>query len=241
MGRVVFVLCSRSMATVQWPQSQRICIVSLQHFGGRSGITSWGQGAQHPTMGPCCRSHLTPALTTDHECFWSLGQKLIAYDGQLGQRPPVLISASLVALGAPVRSHCAHCWQVRPGQASAAAFVHPPCAGWCWASFDPEAAQQPSQGQGWPGKSMAEGYWDGPTCCRQLPAICFVPGCPHCASSVPNPHPCAGAEPGLFWGASAASPLWNHPQQELLGKVLEHQGEQSLLSPPYRDGPAGPC
>lgn len=109
MGRVVFVLCSSSMATVQWPQSQRICIVSLQHFGGRSGITGWGQGAQHPTTGPCRRSCLTLALPIDHGCFWILGQKLIAYGGQLGQHPPVLISPSLIALGALVWSHRAHC------------------------------------------------------------------------------------------------------------------------------------
>jgi len=44
MGRVVFVLCGGSMATARRPQSKRICIVSLQHFGGRRWDHGLGAG-----------------------------------------------------------------------------------------------------------------------------------------------------------------------------------------------------
>lgn len=177
-----------------------------------------------------------------------LGQRLMAYRRQLDRYPPVPISPSPAA------------WEHWFGPAMPTAGRSGPDRhrqlplSFCRARDSVGTHRllilkgQSSGPQGQGGQEPREhGCWDHSACCRQLPASfslppCSLPGPPRSASPVPNLRvPIPAPEQGLAcsWGASPASSpsLW----RELLGKVLEHQGDQNCLSTPYQDLPAGPC
>lgn len=142
MGRVVFVLCCGSMATSQRPQSKRICIVSLQHFGGRSRDRRWGAGCTGTRRtGPRGHSHLALAPHPDPGVPWVLLDSGSESEGVLGATGPVSpsfhVSHTNLALLCPL-----------PGQALAASFVLLPYTRCCGhpLHFHSEGPRSPGTG-----------------------------------------------------------------------------------------------
>lgn len=144
------------------------------------------------------------------------------------QHPPVSISHAPVWL---CRAHCPD----RHGQLPFS-FYHVRGVVGTRCLFIPK--DHGPQGQVWPGRSLgsrAEAAGVAlPAAGTPLPAssLCFSGAKPAC------PHPRAGAGSDLVRGASPASPPRAHLCWELLGKILEHQGDRSLLSSGYQDSPA---
>lgn len=194
-----------------------LCRFSISE--GAAGITGWGQGALAPAgRVPTVTLVLPLPLTQnlgDPGCCWILGQRLIAYCGQLDQYPPVPISPSPAAWEHWFGPTVPTAGRSGPGRHRQL----PLCFCHVWGSVGTrcllilKGQSSSPQGQGWPGRSlgsMAEGCRDHSTCCRQLPATCSLPPCslpgpPHSASPVPNPRvpvpvpergpACSGAHP----------------------------------------------
>lgn len=206
-----------------------LCRFSISE--GAAGITGWGQGAPAPAGWAPAVALVSPLPLTqtpgDPGCFWILGQRLIAYRGQLDQYPPVPVSPSPAA------------WEHRFGPAVLTAgrsglgrqqqlplcFCHARGGVGTHCLLILKGQSSGPRGQSWPGRSLgstAEGCRDRSTCCRQLPATCSLPPCslpgpPHSASPVPNPRvpipmpergpACSGVHPlpllpGLVCGGS---------------------------------------
>lgn len=204
MGQVVFVLCSGSMATARRPQSKRICIVSLQHFGGRSRDHRLGAGCTGTRRtGPCGCSRLAPAPHPDPGRPWMLldfGSEANCISRATGPVSPSSHLSIPGCLGAPVWRRHAQCRQVRPGQAPPAAFVLLPCTGWHGhpLPFVPEGPQQRS-----PGPGLASGAWlraagialpAAGSCLQPAPcrlALCLgLPALLHQRQTRASPSPC---------------------------------------------------
>lgn len=230
MGRVVFVLCDGSMATARRPQSQRICIVSLQHFGGRSRDHRLGAGcAGTLRTGPAGApgSPGRPWVPLDYglenNCIWQVTGPVspvpVCGDWKIKFGPAVPV----VGASGPGRH-----WQMLSCLCQVCSGVG---SHRLWMLRGQSRGPQGQGGEQEHGRGLRGGSVGAPR--LSLPAL------PHqCRTHAPRSH-FPMPERGL--ACSGGIPSLLSPGSSMLGKVLEPQGDRSLLSPPYRDSPPGPA
>ena len=172
-----------------------LCRFSISE--GADGITGWGQGApapagRVPTVGAGGALGISPLPLTqtsgDPGCFGILGQRLIAYRGQLDQYPQFPSLHPRLRGGTGLAPPCAlTAGQARAGTSSRLRGSpmrgqrgHPQ-------PFHPEGPERWSPGMGLAGQKPSGCSQGLPGSLCQLPAPCSPPWSPHSASPVPNP------------------------------------------------------
>lgn len=184
MGRVVFVLCHGSMATARRPQSQRICIVSLQHLGGRSRDHRLGAGCARTLRTGPAGAPVSPRSSLAASGFWA-GEELHMAGGRTSVPSSRLFADWNLhsVLPCPLLVHRARAGAGRWFCACAvrAAEWAPPLGA--------EGTQQGSPGTGW-ARPRAPGWL--------CPTPCLSPPVPNPRPPCPFPHARAG--PGSLRG-----------------------------------------